>query len=76
MNKKTRDKLQLRVKLRKQVDEWFPTISKLGLKIHCGLCKKRVNFWSSFRCYYCGLIFCRTCSREHFKTEQNANKKS
>lgn len=56
-----------RIALRKQIDEWFPQISKLGLKITCGSCAQKVNFFTMYRCLYCGFLFCHTCAQKHFE---------
>jgi len=58
-----------RILFRKQTDQWFSVIQKLGLRVTCGGCENKVNFWAMYRCLYCGFFFCRQCAQKHF--EQN-----
>lgn len=30
------------------------------------ICRKRVPLWLAYRCYFCGLILCEKCAKEHF----------
>ena len=39
---------------------------KIKTKVTCSCCNKKVNLDLMFRCYYCGLIFCNSCSEKHF----------
>jgi len=55
-----------RIKLREQSEEWFPFISSIGLKVHCGTCGEKVNFSYMYRCLYCGFFFCKECAKKHF----------
>jgi lysyl-tRNA synthetase class I len=38
------------------------------IKVTCASCGKQVNICDhAYKCFYCGLWFCWTCSKEHFK---------
>ncbi len=65
MNNKQHEIIDKRVKLRKQYDEIYKKI--MGIKITCGGCYKRVNFFWTYRCFYCGIFYCKSCSEKHFK---------
>lgn len=58
-----------RIRLRKQTDEWLPIVQPLGIKVTCGNCSRKINFWYMVRCLYCGFFFCRQCAEEHFKSK-------
>lgn len=55
-----------RVKIREQSKEWFQKV--LGIKVTCAGCNNKVNFFVMYRCYYCGLMYCTACAKEHFET--------
>lgn len=62
----TLTKLQKRTRTRKQYAELTKFI-KLGDKVTCLGCDRRVNFWSTCRCFWCGGFFCRQCCEKHFE---------
>jgi hypothetical protein len=41
-----------------------------GIKIICGICKKKVNITYAVQCFYCNYWICRDCGKEHFSIEQ------
>ena len=34
--------------------------------VTCGCCKRHVPLWVVYRCYYCGVYFCKKCAGIHF----------
>ena len=44
------------------------TMFKYG-ETPCGGCGQTVAVLQAYRCFHCGLWFCRECSREHFLTQ-------
>ena len=45
----------------------------LGIKVTC-FCGKRINvYYHAYRCYFCGIYFCRECASRHFRIEQNCH---
>jgi hypothetical protein len=41
-------------------------ISIRGIIVTC-YCGRTINVNYAFRCFYCGLYFCRICAARHFK---------
>ncbi len=56
-----------RIVLSNQLKQWLLPVRNLGLKVTCGKCQRKVNFWYMFRCLYCGIFYCKECAEEHFK---------
>ena len=50
-----------------QSKELIPIID---IKIHCP-CGKRVSvYYHAYRCFYCGVYFCRDCAKRHLMREE------
>lgn len=47
-----------------------------GVKITCAGCKRKVNVIYAYRCFFCRLWFCKTCSKLHFTKEELLRKQS
>ena len=41
-------------------------LGTLNSKVTCAWCRRRVLIRQAYRCYYCRLYFCWTCSKLHF----------
>ncbi len=47
------------------------------IKITCaGGCKRKINIIYAYRCFFCRLWFCKTCSKPHFTKEKLLKKQS
>lgn len=46
--------------------EFFP-------QAKCGMvpCTAKVNIFSGYKCYYCKIVFCDTCAKNHFGGDSN-----
>lgn len=64
---KIKSDIAKRIRLRRQVEEWYPIISKINLRVTCGGCGKKIKFIYMLRCFYCGFFFCRSCAKKHLK---------
>ena len=45
-------------------------ISIHGTIVTC-FCGKRISVYYAYRCFFCGLYFCRECASRHFRIEHN-----
>lgn len=55
------EKIEILRFARRQIDQ------VLDLKpITCACCEKDHPILHVYRCYFCGLYFCRLCAKEHF----------
>ncbi len=36
--------------------------------VTCAGCGRKARLYLVFRCYFCGLVFCHACAKEHFGT--------
>jgi predicted RNA-binding Zn-ribbon protein involved in translation (DUF1610 family) len=67
-HKKTVDSLseeEYKGNLRKALDAY--RYAKKHNKAICETCKREIDLASVYRCYYCGLYFCRRCAKIHFE---------
>ena len=53
-----------RAKLRRQLMEILPYRGEV--LVHC-VCGNRISLMYAYRCFYCGLYFCRACAGKHFE---------
>lgn len=37
--------------------------------ISCGNCRRKIRIIYTYRCFYCGIIYCRRCAKNHFGKE-------
>lgn len=38
----------------------------LKATIPCGRCRHFAALWNAYKCFYCGIWFCRACAQQHF----------
>ena len=57
------EKLKSRAWMRKQLQPIVTAPLQYMMTCFCG---KRVVFWMTYRCLYCGVFFCKACAEEHF----------
>lgn len=41
--------------------------------ITCGKCRCEVRIIHTYRCFYCGIIFCTRCAEKHFEKVEREN---
>ncbi len=55
------EKAEIRHIVRRQVGQVLD-----GEKITCAGCQQDFIFLHVFRCFFCGMYFCRRCRKDHF----------
>lgn len=61
---------QIRVIVRKQLDQIMNSTGIIEGWVDCGICESAYPLWKLYRCYYCGIWICENCAPEHFGGER------